>query len=182
MYLFLAAISLAMPLSSPSSMMEPLTTAWGWHSTFWLPVIIYRKLLTPTQIFHGLLMGLIQGMKMVNMPGTLLQPFVKEFLYLYPNRLNYRLFIQSWTLAKGKLNKHLHGQSVCLWGGPWLGCYGNSKVSLPLMGTKLTLLLDAILLPAAVASIKITGHSRLDSLEAEENRCFCQKCRSSGNK
>lgn len=59
---------------------------------------------------------------------------------------------------------------------------GYGKVSLPLMGTKLTLLLDAILLPAAVASIKITGHSRLDSLEAEENRCFCQKCRSSGNK
>lgn len=61
------------------------------------------------------------------------------------------------NLSQRQTHKHLHGQSVCLWGSPWLGCYGNSKVSLPLMGTNLTILLDAILLPAVQLVLRFLG-------------------------
>lgn len=45
--------------------------------------IIYRKLRKSMHIFPGLLMGLTQRMKMVNILGTLLQLFLKEFLSLH---------------------------------------------------------------------------------------------------
>lgn len=54
-------------------------------------------------------------------------------------------------------------------------CYGNNETALPPMGVNLKMTSmpqiywNAILLLAALALAKVSGHSRLDSLEAKVN-------------
>lgn len=50
-----------------------------------------------------------------------------------------------------------------------LECCERNVACLLKNGPYIQKLLDAILLPAALAIIKIPGHSKLDSLEAKEN-------------
>ena len=52
---------------------------------------------------------------------------------------------------------------------PWPSPFRTSSRYQMLNGPFIQELLDVILLPATLATIKILGHSKLDSLEAKEN-------------
>lgn len=61
----------------------------------------------------------------------------------------------------------MHRQLLCFWGDPWLWYALETRGEPIKNGKQIEELLDSILLPSALAVIKVSGHSKADIAEAK---------------